>query len=218
MMRQELLQTVIKEEEKLKQDMSFQNIELQYLENFLKNNKVHKLTDLKDIDVIHLIIACCGSKNPAFTIQELQNTFFALAPAVERKSPESFAKFFENLHKIYLANNFETIKLVLEEKNNVIKSIGLASLLVKSSVTKTKENVRLLGNKEMNVLSYFMLLNKDFATIEEAVSMAAAIKEIQEIIKIRHLHQFLLQAESHPPHSRSKASVSAAFLHTLPCL
>ena len=75
MMRQELLQTVIKEEEKLKQDMSFQNIELQYLENFLKNNKVHKLTDLKDIDVIHLIIACCGSKNPAFTIQELQNTF-----------------------------------------------------------------------------------------------------------------------------------------------
>ena len=34
MMRQELLQTVIKEEEKLKQDMSFQNIELQYLENF----------------------------------------------------------------------------------------------------------------------------------------------------------------------------------------
>ena len=56
MMRQELLQTVIKEEEKLKQDMSFQNIELQYLENFLKNNKVHKLTDLKDIDVIHLII------------------------------------------------------------------------------------------------------------------------------------------------------------------
>lgn len=68
MMRQKLLQTVIKEEEKLKRDMSFQNIELQYLENFLKNNKVHKLTDLKDIDVIHLIIAYCGSKNPTFTI------------------------------------------------------------------------------------------------------------------------------------------------------
>ena len=183
MMRQELLQTVIKEEEKLKRDMSFQNIELQYLENFLKNNKVHKLTDLKDIDVIHLIIACCGSKNPAFTIQELQNTFLALAPVVERKSPESFDKFFENLHKIYLANNFETIKLVLEEKNNVIKRIGLKSLLGKASVTKTKENMQLLDNKEMNILSYFMLLNKDFATIEEAVSMAAAIKEIQEIIK-----------------------------------
>ena len=183
MMRQKLLQTVIKEEEKLKRDMSFQNIELQYLENFLKNNKVHKLTDLKDIDVIHLIIAYCGSKNPTFTIQELQNTFLALSPVVERKSPESFAKFFENLHKIYLANNFETIKLVLEEKNNVIKRIGLKSLLGKASVTKTKENMRLLGNKEMNILSYFMLLNKDFATIEEAVSMAAAIKAIQEIIK-----------------------------------
>lgn len=183
MMRQELLQAVIKEEEKLKQDMSFQNIELQYLENFLKNNKAHKLTDLKDIDVIHLIIAYCGSNNPVFTIQELQNTFLALAPMVERKSSENFAKFFENLHKIYLANNFETIKLVLEEKNNVIKSIGLASLLVKASVTKTKENMRLLDNKEMNILSYFMLLNKDFATIEEAVSMAVAIKEVQEVVK-----------------------------------
>lgn len=183
MMRQELLQAVIKEEEKLKQDMSFQNIELQYLENFLKNNKAHKLTDLKDIDVIHLIIAYCGSNNPVFTIQELQNTFLALAPMVERKSSENFAKFFENLHKIYLANNFETIKLVLEEKNNVIKSIGLVSLLVKASVTKTKENMRLLDNKEMNILSYFMLLNKDFATIEEAVSMAAAIKEVQEVVK-----------------------------------
>ena len=183
MMRQELLQAVIKEEEKLKQDMSFQNIELQYLENFLKNNKAHKLTDLKDIDVIHLIIAYCGSNNPVFTIQELQNTFLALAPMVERKSSENFAKFFENLHKIYLANNFETIKLVLEEKNNVIKSIGLASLLVKASVTKTKENMRLLDNKEMNILSYFMLLKKDFATIEEAVSMAAAIKEVQEVVK-----------------------------------
>lgn len=183
MMRQKLLQTVIKEEEKLKRDMSFQNIELQYLENFLKNNKVHKLTDLKDIDVIHLIIAYCGSNNPVFTIQELQNTFLALAPMVERKSSENFAKFFENLHKIYLANNFETIKLVLEEKNNVIKSIGLVSLLVKASVTKTKENMRLLDNKEMNILSYFMLLNKDFATIEEAVSMAAAIKEVQEVVK-----------------------------------
>ena len=183
MMRQELLQAVIKEEEKLKQDMSFQNIELQYLENFLKNNKVHKLTDLKDIDVIHLIIAYCGSNNPVFTIQELQNTFLALAPMVERKSSENFAKFFENLHKIYLANNFETIKLVLEEKNNVIKSIGLVSLLVKASVTKTKENMRLLDNKEMNILSYFMLLKKDFATIEEAVSMAAAIKEVQEVVK-----------------------------------
>ena len=183
MMRQELLQAVIKEEEKLKQDMSFQNIELQYLENFLKNNKAHKLTDLKDIDVIHLIIAYCGSNNPVFTIQELQNTFLALAPMVERKSSENFAKFFENLHKIYLANNFETIKLVLEEKNNVIKSIGLVSLLVKASVTKTKENMRLLDNKEMNILSYFMLLKKDFATIEEAVSMAAAIKEVQEVVK-----------------------------------
>ena len=183
MMRQELLQAVIKEEEKLKQDMSFQNIELQYLENFLKNNKAHKLTDLKDIDVIHLIIAYCGSNNPVFTIQELQNTFLALAPVVERKSSENFAKFFENLHKIYLANNFETIKLVLEEKNNVIKSIGLVSLLVKASVTKTKENMRLLDNKEMNILSYFMLLKKDFATIEEAVSMAAAIKEVQEVVK-----------------------------------
>ena len=183
MMRQKLLQTVIKEEEKLKRDMSFQNIELQYLENFLKNNKAHKLTDLKDIDVIHLIIAYCGSNNPVFTIQELQNTFLALAPMVERKSSENFAKFFENLHKIYLANNFETIKLVLEEKNNVIKSIGLASLLVKASVTKTKENMRLLDNKEMNILSYFMLLKKDFATIEEAVSMAAAIKEVQEVVK-----------------------------------
>ena len=183
MMRQELLQAVIKEEEKLKQDMSFQNIELQYLENFLKNNKVHKLTDLKDIDVIHLIIAYCGSNNPVFTIQELQNTFLALAPMVERKSSENFAKFFENLHKIYLANNFETIKLVLEEKNNVIKSIGLVSLLVKASVTKTKENMRLLDNKEMNILSYFMLLKKDFATIEEAVSMAAAIKVVQEVVK-----------------------------------
>lgn len=183
MMRQELLQTVIKEEEKLKRDMSFQNIELQYLENFLKNNKVHKLTDLKDIDVIHLIIAYCGSKNPAFTIQELQNNFLTIAPVVERKSSESFAKFFENLHKIYLANNFETIKLVLEEKNNVIKSIGLASLLVKASATKVKENMQLLDNKEMNILSYFMLLKKDFATIEEAISMAAAIKEIKEVIK-----------------------------------
>ncbi len=183
MMRQELLQAVIKEEEKLKQDMSFQNIELQYLENFLKNNKAHKLTDLKDIDVIHLIIAYCGSNNPVFTIQELQNTFLALAPMVERKSSENFAKFFENLHKIYLANNFETIKLVLEEKNNVIKSIGLVSLLVKASVTKTKENMRLLDNKEMNILSYFMLLNKDFATIEEAVSMAVAIKQVQEVVK-----------------------------------
>ena len=183
MMRQELLQAVIKEEEKLKQDMSFQNIELQYLENFLKNNKAYKLTDLKDIDVIHLIIAYCGSNNPVFTIQELQNIFLALAPMVERKSSENFAKFFENLHKIYLANNFETIKLVLEEKNNVIKSIGLASLLVKASVTKTKENMRLLDNKEMNILSYFMLLKKDFATIEEAVSMAAAIKEVQEVVK-----------------------------------
>ena len=183
MMRQELLQAVIKEEEKLKQDMSFQNIELQYLENFLKNNKAHKLTDLKDIDVIHLIIAYCGSNNPVFTIQELQNIFLALAPMVERKSSENFAKFFENLHKIYLANNFETIKLVLEEKNNVIKSIGLASLLVKASVTKTKENMRLLDNKEMNILSYFMLLNKDFATIEEAVSMAVAIKQVQEVVK-----------------------------------
>lgn len=183
MMRQELLQAVIKEEEKLKQDMSFQNIELQYLENFLKNNKAHKLTDLKDIDVIHLIIAYCGSNNPVFTIQELQNIFLALAPMVERKSSENFAKFFENLHKIYLANNFETIKLVLEEKNNVIKSIGLASLLVKASVTKTKENMRLLDNKEMNILSYFMLLKKDFATIEEAVSMAVAIKQVQEVVK-----------------------------------
>ena len=183
MMRQELLQAVIKEEEKLKQDMSFQNIELQYLENFLKNNKAHKLTDLKDIDVIHLIIAYCGSNNPVFTIQELQNTFLALAPMVERKSSENFAKFFENLHKIYLANNFETIKLVLEEKNNVIKRIGLKSLLGKASVTKTKENMRLLDNKEMNILSYFMLLNKDFATIEEAVSMAVAIKEVQEVVK-----------------------------------
>lgn len=183
MMRQELLQAVIKEEEKLKQDMSFQNIELQYLENFLKNNKAHKLTDLKDIDVIHLIIAYCGSNNPVFTIQELQNTFLALAPMVERKSSENFAKFFENLHKIYLANNFETIKLVLEEKNNVIKSIGLVSLLVKASVTKTKENMRLLDNKEMNILSYFMLLKKDFATIEEAVSMAVAIKQVQEVVK-----------------------------------
>lgn len=182
-MRQELLQAVIKEEEKLKQDMSFQNIELQYLENFLKNNKAHKLTDLKDIDVIHLIIAYCGSNNPVFTIQELQNIFLALAPMVERKSSENFAKFFENLHKIYLANNFETIKLVLEEKNNVIKSIGLVSLLVKASVTKTKENMRLLDNKEMNILSYFMLLNKDFATIEEAVSMAVAIKQVQEVVK-----------------------------------
>ena len=36
MMRQKLLQTVIKEEEKLKRDMSFQNIELQYLEKFFK--------------------------------------------------------------------------------------------------------------------------------------------------------------------------------------
>src|SRR5699024_332416 len=129
------------------------------------------------------IIAYCGSKNPTFTIQELQNTFLALAPVVERKSPESFDKFFENLHKIYLANNFETIKLVLEEKNNVIKRIGLKSLLGKASVTKTKENMQLLDNKEMNILSYFMLLNKDFATIKEAVCMAASIKEIQEIIK-----------------------------------
>ena len=51
MMRQELLQTVIKEEEKLKQDMSFQNIELQYLENFLKNNGIN-FSNSKDLGLV----------------------------------------------------------------------------------------------------------------------------------------------------------------------
>ena len=75
MQRQELLRTVIKEEEKLRKSMSFQNGELQYLEDFLENNKIQVLTDLKDLDVTSFMIAYCNSKNPAFTISELKDVF-----------------------------------------------------------------------------------------------------------------------------------------------
>ena len=187
MQRQELLRTVIKEEEKLRKSMSFQNGELQYLEDFLENNKIQVLTDLKDLDVTSFMIAYCNSKNPAFTISELKDVFLSLEPFCQEKSALLFFAFFDKLNQIYINNDFSTIKAVFEEKNAFAKKSGLKTLLKNAHIKKTIEIVQLLENPEFHFLSYFIMLDKDYDTVDKAVSMASAAKEAGALVNLTDL-------------------------------
>lgn len=182
-----MLRDVLERQQILKQQLSIENKELTFFDNFIKNNKILNEKKLDEIELDSLLIAYIKATYPEyFTLEELKKALEPINYMIETATKDQMAELLAGIRNLCKKCEFNELESILTEKNRFVKEKEVKNIIPEEIEAEVISN--LVTEVNDMFLSFVRLYYKNPDAIDEGISTIYCIKEsIEERAEIKEV-------------------------------